>query len=220
MQTKKIIGLVILLTGIFSPVTSYTQNIRYYKDSPSKAVHSIDFDRDSILYVAVKADSSLLEFDMFMFSTTLSNRNGKRKWVKVNNLMPKTFCSKLKNDGYYHFVAFRKLGNGLSYSEIGLTTEDFRFGKLQMNTSLAGKESLTNLSNELRKVNAQQRLITTNNGFVQYEADVIDFSLPITVERYSESTRIRVRRILKSSLLIGGLTAVVVSPVLIVIAIL
>ncbi|PLX20280.1 MAG: hypothetical protein C0599_09330 [Salinivirgaceae bacterium] len=216
----KIIAILILLTSICFTSNINAQNIKFYKESPATGIRTIDFDQDSILYLAIKADSSLLEFDMFMFSTTLSRRNGKRKWFIVNNLMPKTFLSKLKEDGYYHFVAFRDLGNGLSYSEIGLTTEDFRYGKIQMNTSLAGKESLTNLNNDQNRMKNQQRIITTNHGFVQYEADVIDFSLPITVEKFSQSTKIRTKKIIKSSLLIGALTAVIVSPALIVIAIL
>jgi hypothetical protein len=199
MKLTYYLAVLLLLTCICFSKISYTQNIKFYKNNSSVAVSTIDFDKDSILHIAIKADSSLLGFDMLMLSTTLSRKNGKKKWVKVNNLMPKTFYGRLKNDGYYHFVAFRKLGNGLSYSEIGLTSEDFRFGKLEMNTSVSGKKL---------------------SYYFQYEADVIDFSLPITVERYDESANIRTKRIVGGTFAIIGLACLIVSPALIIISIL
>jgi hypothetical protein len=200
--------------------TSYTQNIKFYKDSSFTAVSSIDFDKDSIVYLTIKADSTLLGFDMLLFSTTISRKNGKKKWVEFNSLMPKTFYGKLKDDNYYHFVAYRNLGNGLSYSEIGLTSEDFRFGKIELNTSLSGKKRLNNLNNNQNLVTSEMSVINTNSGYVQYEADVLDFSLPITVNRFNESANIRTKRNIGRTFSFIGITILIVSPALILVAIL
>jgi hypothetical protein len=210
----------LLLTCICFSEISYAQNIKFYKDNSFAAVSSIDFDKDSILYIAIKADSSLQGFDMLMFSTIISRKNGKKKWGQVNNLMPKTFFSKLQDEGYYHFVAYRNLGNGLSYSEIGLTFEDFMFGKIQMNTSLSGKKRLNNLNNDQNLTTSTMSVINTNSGYIQYEADVLDFSLPVTVERFNKGANIRTKRIVGKTLAIIGITGLIVSPGLIIFAIL
>lgn len=216
----KIIAVLLLITCISISKISHTQNIKFYTDDPSVAVSSIDFDKDSILHMSIKADSALLEFDMLMFSTTISHKKGKRKWGKYNTLMPNTFNGKLQDDGYYHFVAYRKLGNGLSYSEIGLLSEDFRFGKIEMNTSLSGKKRLNDLNTDHNVVANEMNVINTNTGYIQYEADVFDYSLPISVERYSESTKIRTKSIVGTTFAIAGITCLIVSPAIIVAAIL
>ncbi len=217
--TNTLAGLLIL-TFICSSQTSYAQSIKFYTDNSSVAASSIDFDKDSILYIAIKADSSLLGFDMLMFSTSISRKNGKKNWEKANNLMPKTFYGKKMDDGYYHFVAFRNLGNGLSYSDIGLTSQDFKFGEIKMNTSLFGKKKLNDLNNDPNIITSKMSVINTNSGYIQYEADVLDFSLPVTVERFDESANVKTRRTVGITLAIIGLTALIVSPALIVLAIL
>ena len=220
MKVTNVLAILLLFVIICFSETSYAQNIKFYKDNAFGAASSIDFDEDSILHIAIKADSSLLGFDMLMFSTTISRKNGKKKWEKVNNLMPKTFYGKLKDDGYYHFVAYRKLGNGLSYSEIGLTSEDFRFGKIEMNTSISGKKRLNNLFNDQNVITTEMSVINTNSGYIQYEADVFDFSLPVTVERFNESANIRTKRIVGMTFAIIGMAGLIVSPVLILVAVL
>lgn len=141
-------------------------------------------------------------FDMLSLSTTISRKNEKKRWVKFNNLMPKTFYGKLKVDNYYHFVAYRNLGNGLSHSEIGLTSEDFRYGKIELNTSLYGKKRLNNINNNQNLVTSEMSVINTNSDHVQYEADVLDFSLPITVDRFNESANVRTKKILAELLVL------------------
>ncbi|MBN2892637.1 MAG: hypothetical protein JXL97_12285 [Bacteroidales bacterium] len=215
-NTNIFVILLLFISMSFSEI-SYSQNIKFYKDNSFVAVNTIDFDKDSILYIAIKADTSLQKFDMLMFSTTISHKNGKRKWGKVNDLMPETFFSKLQDDGYYHFVAYRNLGNGLSYSEIGLTFEDFRYGEIKMNTSLYGKIKLNNNQNTTTNTT---NVINTNYNVIQYEADVVDFSLPVTVKRFNKSANIRTKRIFGSTFGIIGLTALIVSPTLILLKVL
>lgn len=193
----------------------FAQNIKFYNTEASNSINSVDFDTDSILYIAVKADSAITGFDMMLFTTTLSRKNGKRKWQKANNLMSETFYGKLKDDGFYHFVAFRSLGGGLSYSEIGLTNEDLRFGEVQMNVSLHGKKRLNPINVNEADTETDVNVISTSNGFIQYEADIIDFSLPITLERYSESTNVRSKRNMKLAGIYIGTVAVILSPTLI-----
>lgn len=209
-----------ILVSVLSPETLTSQNIRFYKSNPSQSVHSIDFDTDSILYVAVKADSSLLGYDMLMFTTELSRKNGKRKWRKTNNLMPGTFYRKLRDDGYYHFVAYRNLGGGLSHSEIGLTFDDFRFGKMQMNISLVGKKKLNTLDISGSETSQKLNLINATNGYIQYGADIIDFSLPVILEKFSESANIRVKKNVTTAGVYTGLGCLVLSPLLLLIPLL
>jgi len=220
MRNNNILTVLILLICLFFFQTSYSQNIIFYKDSSLAAVSSIDFDKDSILYVAVKADTSLQGFDMLMFSTIISHKNGKRKWEEVNSLMPETFYDRLQNDGYYHFVAYRNLGNGLAYSEIGLTFEDFRYGEIQMNTSLYGKKNMNKLNNDQNITNNTTNVINATPNFIQYEADVLDFSLPITVQRFNKSANLRTKRIFGATLGIIGVSALILSPALIILTIL
>ena len=219
-KTNSFFSVLMLLICIFFSEISYSQNIKFYKDNSFAAVSSIDFDKDPILYVAVKADSSLQGFDMLMFSTIISHKNGKRKWRQVNSLMPETFYSRLQEDGYYHFVAYRNLGSGLAYSEIGLTFEDFRYGKIQMNTSLYGKKNLNKLNNDQNITKNTTNVINTNTNFIQYEADVIDFSLPVTVKRFNKSTNVRTKRVFVATFGIIGFTALILSPTLIILSIL
>jgi hypothetical protein len=63
-------------------------------------------------------------------------------------------------------------------------------------------------------------VINTNSGYVQYEADVLDFSLPITVNRFNESANIRTKRNIGRTFSFIGITILIVSPALILVAIL
>jgi hypothetical protein len=218
MKIKKCILTVSIFLYLSVSHSLFAQNIKFYTTDALSSINSVDFDTDSILYIAVKADSAIAGFDMMLFTTTLSRKNGKRKWQKANNLMSETFYGKLKDDGYYHFVAFRSLGGGLSYSEIGLTNEDLRFGEVQMNVSLHGKKRLNPIN--VNEVETDVNVINTTGGFIQYEADIVDFSLPITLERYSESTNIRSKRNLKLAGIYIGTVAVILSPTLILLRVL
>ena len=220
MKIKTLVLIVGILQYMFIPNSSIAQNIKFYTNEATKNVNSVDFDTDSILHIAVKADEALTGFDMMLFTTTLSRKNGKRKWQKVNNLMSETFYGKLKDDGYYHFVAFRRLGGGLSYSEIGLSNEDLRFGEVQMNVSLHGKKRLNPINMNKGDAETDVNVISTNGGFIQYEADIIDFSLPITLERYSESTNVRTKRNMRLTGIYLGTVAVILSPTLILLRVL
>ncbi len=215
MKTKLFIALICVPVFLFLSDSIFAQNIKFYKSNPAVPVRSIDFDKDSILHIAIKADTILSGFDMMFFSSTLSRKNGKHKWQKVNNLMGETFYGKLRDDGYYHFTAFRMLGGGLSYSEIGLSEDDLRFGKTQMNISLYGKKRLNPINLKDSGVSSDVNLITATNGMIQYEADIIDFSLPITIERYSASANIRVKKNIVLTTVSIGVLGVILSPLLI-----
>jgi len=220
MKIKTILSIVCIFLYTAISDLSIAQNIKFYTTDASKKVSSVDFDIDSILYIAVKADSAITGFDMMLFTTTLSRKNGKRKWQKVNNLLAETFYDKLKDDGYYHFVAFRRLGGGLSFSEIGLSNEDLRYGEVKMNSSLYGKKRLNTLDLTESDAETDVNVISTSNGFIQYEADIIDYSLPITLERYSESAKVRTKRNIAHTGLYVGIVAVILSPMLILLRVL
>ena len=220
MKTNTIITIFCILTCLTFSDSSFAQNIKFYTSNPSVSVSSIDFDTDLTLNIAIKADSALQGYDMLMFTTTLSRKNGKRKWQKTNNLMPETFYGKLKEDGFYHFVALRTLGGGLSYSGIGLSDGDLRFGKVQMNISLYGKKKLNTVDVTGRNGNTDVNFISTTNGYIQYEADIIDFSLPVTLERYSHSANIRVRKNTGITLASIGVFSLIMSPLLILLRVL
>jgi hypothetical protein len=220
MKPNPLIAIICILVFLAISSSSIAQNIKFYSSSPSLPVSSIDFDADSILHIAIKADTTLLGYDMMLFTTMLSRKNGKRKWQQANNLMGETFYGKLRDDGYYHFVAFRILGGGLSYSEIGLSEDDLRFGKIKMNVSLHGKKRLNTIDLKDSGVNSDVNLISTTNGFIQYEADIVDYSLPVTIQRYSDSANIRVKKTIVITAASVGALCLILSPILILLPIL
>ncbi len=220
MKSNPFIAIICIITCLALSSSSSAQNINFYNSSPSVPVSYIDFDSDSILHIAIKADTTLLGYDMMLFTTVLSRKNGKHKWQKANNLMGETFYGKLRDDGYYHFVAFRMLGGGLSYSEIGLSEDDLRFGKMQINISLHGKKRLNTIDLKDSGVNSDVNLISTTNGFVQYEADIIDFSLPVTIERYDDSANIRVKKTILITAASVGVLCLILTPLFILLPIL
>jgi hypothetical protein len=94
------------------------------------------------------------------------------------------------------------------------------YGKINMKTSLSGKKNLNKLNNTQNQSTNTMSLINTNSGYIQYEADVLDFSLPITVERFNKSANIRTKRTVRRTLAIIGLTGLIVLPSVIIVLIL